>query len=203
MITKSRFFDDGVIGDEEAYRILYPHYKDIIRPIQWGINVAEKLKQQAAEYCHVFTSRSWANIVHDHMEDEARKIFSTQGKDIAVFPEMGFLIIDFYESIYLRYKKLRHNLRPCNIETDQQRAFDSQTLFRGPVTHVTAGYRLNDLGLYQDAHIVCWSGGKFLWSLRLPDIIEGQQGPPSIVIIPEQPKPPKQPIIIAKKSKVK
>jgi hypothetical protein len=169
-----------------------------MRCIHKGLSVAEELRQQKPEHCHVLTSRSWASIVHDHMEFEARIVFGAAGPGVAVYTETGFLIVDFYERYFLRFKKLRHNLSPCNIETDQQRAFDSQNLFRGPVTLVTAGYRLNDLGLYEDAHIVCWAWGERQWSLRLPD---GKQGERSTITV--SPNTDQPPIVIARKSMAK
>jgi hypothetical protein len=114
-------------------------------------------------------------MIHDHIESAAKRIFGIRSKEIAVYTEKGFLVVDFRNRVFLRFKKLQHNLMPCNIETEQQRAFDEQTLFGGPVTHVTAGYRLNDSGIYRDAHIVCWSCGELLWSLRLPDIEIGER----------------------------
>ena len=43
-------------------------------------------------------------------------------------------------------------------------------MFGGPVTHLSAGYRLNALGEYKDAHIVCIAYHEILWSLPLPEI---------------------------------
>ncbi|MCJ7778567.1 MAG: hypothetical protein MUP16_09670 [Sedimentisphaerales bacterium] len=197
MESQSRFFKDGVLTTEEAHEIFSPHYDDIMQCVYKGINAAEELRQREPEYCHALTSRSWASIVHDHMEFEARRVFGAAGSGVAVYSETGFLIVDFYEHIFLRFKKLRQNLSPCNIETEQQRAFDSQTLFRGPVTLVTAGYRLNDLGLYRDAHIVCWACGERLWSLRLPESGRGEQGEHSRIAVPPNTD---QPIVIVRKS---
>lgn len=175
MHSQKRFFKDGVLTDEEAHEILSPHYGDIMRCIHKGISAAEKLRQREPEYCYVLTPRSWASNVHDHMEFEAGRIFGGKGSEVAVYTDKGFVVLDFDERIFLRFKKLRPNLSPCNIETDQQRAFDSQTLFRGPVTLVTAGYRLDDGGIYKDAHIVCWACGERLWSLKLPEIREAKR----------------------------
>jgi len=194
MESQSRFFKDGFRTGEEAYEILSPHFHDIIRCIHTPLDAVEELRQRESEFCQPVTSRSWASIVHDHMEDEAKRVFGSAGSGIAVYTNTGFVVVDFDERIFLRFKKLRRNLSPCNIETDQQRAFDSQTLFRGPVTLVTAGYRLDDVGVYKDAHIVCWAYGELLWSLRLPD---SEQGKRSEITVPPTTD---QPIVVVRKS---
>ncbi len=75
----------------------------------------------------------------------------------------------------MRFKKLSEDLRPCNVKTNQQRAYDDQTLYAPPATLVTTGYRLDAVGIFRDAHVVCWAGPELLWSLRLPDLPEMQQ----------------------------
>jgi hypothetical protein len=194
MVSQKRFFKDGVLTDEEAHEILSPYYDDIMRCIHKGISAAEELRQREPEYCHVLTPRSWASNVNDHIQFEAGRVFGAKGSGGAVYTDTGFVVVDFDERIVLRFKKLRWNLSPCNIKTDQQRAFDSQTLFRGPVTLVTAGYRLDDVGVYKDAHIVCWAHDELLWSLRLPD---SEQGKRSEITVPPSAD---QPIVVVRKS---
>jgi len=197
MESQSRFFKDGVLTDKDAYEILSPHFQDIIRCIQTALGAAERLRQHEPDCCQPLTSRSWANIVHDHMEYEAKKVFGSTQPGIAIYTEKGFLIVDFYERIFLRLKKLQNNLKPCNVETAQQRAFDCQALFRGPVTLVTAGYCLNDLGMHKNSHIVCWSGDELLWALRLPDITTQEEY--SEIAVPPVPV---EPIVVVRKDAV-
>ena len=168
-MLSERLFKDGVLTIDVAHKVLSPHYGDIWLPIYEGINNTEELLKREPEYCKPLKSRSWANMVYDQIELAATRIFANKGPDVTVCTDNGFLIIDFYGHIYIRYKKLQHNLLPCNIETEQQRAFDEQMLFRGAVTHLTAGYRLDELRMYKDAHIVCVEHHKVLWSLRLPE----------------------------------
>jgi hypothetical protein len=174
-MLRERLFKDGVLTIDEAYEILSPHYSDIMGCINEGLNSVGELRLKEPEFYIPLTPRSRASMIHDHIESAAKRIFGIRSKEIAVYTEKGFLVVDFRNRVFLRFKKLQHNLMPCNIETEQQRAFDEQTLFGGPVTHVTAGYRLNDSGIYRDAHIVCWSCGELLWSLRLPDIEIGER----------------------------
>ena len=174
-MLRERLFKDGVLTIDEAHEILSPHYTDIMGCINEGLNKVGELRQNQPEFYIPLTPRSRASIIHDHIESEAKRIFGVKNTEIVVYTEKGFLVIDFSKRVFLRFKKLRRNLMPCNIETEQQKAFDEQTLFGGPVTHVTAGYRLNGSGIYRDAHIVCWSCGELLWSLRLPDIEVGSR----------------------------
>ncbi len=115
MESQSRFFKDWILTGEEAREILSPHYEDIMRCILKGINASEELRQREPSYCNPLTSRSWASNVHDHMEFEARKVFGTKEPGISVYTETGFIVVDFDERIFLRFKKLRRNLSPCNI----------------------------------------------------------------------------------------
>lgn len=174
MLTE-RLFKDGVLTIDEAHEILSPYYSDIMGCINEGLNSVGELRLKEPGFYIPLTPRSRTSIIHDHIESAAKKIFGIKNKEIAVYTEKGFLVVDFRNRVFLRFKKLKHNLMPWNNETEQQRAFDEQTLFGGPVTHVTAGYRLNDSGIYRDAHIVCWSCGESLWSLRLPDIEVGER----------------------------
>ncbi len=169
-MLSERLFKDGVLTIDEAHKMLSPYYNDIMLCIHEGLRRTQGLKQRESEYCAPLTSRSLANMVHDQIEFVAKRVFARKDKEIAVFTENGFLVVDFYGRIFLRFKKLKRNLMPCNIETEQQRAFDEQMLFDGPATHLSAGYRLNDLGEYKDAHIVCVSHHTVQWSLPLPEI---------------------------------
>jgi hypothetical protein len=185
-MLSERLFKDGVLTIDEAHRVLSPNYKDIMRCINEGLYKTQELRQREPEYCAPLTSRTWANMVHDQIALAAQRIFARKGKEIVIYTEKGFLVVDFNGRIFLRFKKLHHNLLPCNIETEQQRSFDEQTLFGGPVTHVTAGYRLNEFGMYKDAHIVCIEYHKVLWSLRLPESEEQGKEIVSTPIVPIQ-----------------
>ena len=193
-MLSERLFKDGVLTIDEAHKILLPYYSDIMLCIHEGLRRTQGLKQRESEYCAPLTSRSLANMVHDQIEFVAKRIFSRKDEDIAVYTEKGFLVVDFHGRIFLRFKKLQRNLMPCNIETEQQRAFDEQTLFEGPVTHLSAGYRLNDLGEYKDAHVVCVSYHKVQWSLPLPEIKKAKQKEISVPVTLDQP------IVVVRKS---
>ncbi|MCK4825310.1 hypothetical protein KA005_56710, partial [bacterium] len=109
------------------------------------------------------------------MVHHARKVFSGMDPDIMLISDKGFQIVDFYGIIKMRFKKLSNELRPYNVKTGQQVAYDDQTLYAAPATLVTAGYRLDSTGCFRDAHIVCWAGPDLLWNLRLPGPDDMQQ----------------------------
>lgn len=138
-MLSERLFKDGVLTIDEAHKMLSPYYNDIMLCIHEGLRRTQGLKQRESEYCAPLTSRSLANMVHDQIEFVAKRVFARKDKEIAVFTENGFLVVDFYGRIFLRFKKLKRNLMPCNIETEQQRAFDEQMLFDGPATHLMQG----------------------------------------------------------------
>lgn len=165
-----RLFKDGVISAEEAYSVLRGKgdLSDIHEVIRKSVGVVEDVRNWSWEFSSPLVKRTWANIVHDHMEQEAAKIFKGK-REVLLYREKGFLVVDFYGKIMLRFKKLDDQLLPSNIPTEQQKAYDHQLLFGGPVTHVTAGYRLDGLGMYRDSHVVCVSHGRLLWSFKLPE----------------------------------
>lgn len=191
-------FQDGRLTSDGAYQLLKPHYPPIFNCIASGLNAWQVLQQSAPEVCLPLLPRTRASLIHDNIEEYARRTFAGQEPDIMLHNDTGFLVIDFYGKIIMRFKKLSNALHPCNVKTDQQRAYDHQTLFSSAATLVTAGYRLDSIGMFRDAHIVCWNGHELLWSLRLPDLdvtteqidVVSSHGPP-------------QPMVVAKKKTLK
>lgn len=170
----SRLFELDLVTDEQAHQILQAYYVKIVGCINTAFAAANALREATPDKCTPLKSRTWASIIHDYMVSGARRVFADSGPDVLLSSEGGFLIIDFRGMIKMRFKKLRGNLHPCNVKTGQQRAYETQTLYAGGATLVTAGYRVDAAGLFRDAHVVCWSGPELRWSLRLPDIDELQ-----------------------------
>ncbi|MBL7152411.1 MAG: hypothetical protein ISS79_01745 [Phycisphaerae bacterium] len=189
-------FEPDLVTAEAAHQTLHPYYSKIVACPHVAFAAANTLRKAAPEICAPLESLTWANIIHNHMVDYAKRAFAGLAPDIILSSEAGFLIIDFHAMIKMRFKKLRDNLHPCNIKTGQQQAYEEQTLYDGAATLVTTGYRVDAAGLFRDAHIVCWSGSELRWSLRLPDPGEMQQ---PTTPIPDSPLP--VPIVVGKKPK--
>lgn len=190
-------FDDGRLTGNGAHELLGPHYLEIASCINAGVHAWKLMAANNPELCLPLVSRTQACIIHDHMEKRARDVFEGREPDIILSSEAGFLIVDFYGKIKMRFKKLSDDLHPYNIKTNQQRACEDQTLYAPPAALVTCGYRLDSFGLFRDAHIACWAGSTLLWSLRLPELDEGQQ---PIELAPGI--SPLQPIVAKKARKV-
>ena len=188
-------FDDGRLTGYGSLQLLNPYYPKISGCINAGTNALETLEQANPEECLCLVPRTRACLIHDHMEEYARRVFSGMEPDVMLNSEVGFLIVDFQGKIKMRFKKLSGDLRPYNVKTNQQQAYDDQTLFATPATLVTAGYRLDSTGVFRDAHIVCWAGSELRWSLRLPDISEG----PSAVEAVSPKEGPPEPSVVTKK----
>ncbi|TKJ36683.1 MAG: hypothetical protein CEE38_10270 [Planctomycetes bacterium B3_Pla] len=189
-------FKHALLSGEQAHQLLQTHYQKANACIAVGLGAWQGFQKCAKEKCVALTSCTIAGIIHNHMVYHARKVFSGMEPDVMLTADAGFLVVDFYGKIKLRFKKLSNELRPYNVKTHQQRACDDQTLFAGPATLVTAGYRLNSVGSFRDAHIVCWAGSELRWSLRLPGLDEMQQ---PIESAPDSSVPP---VVVAKKVKI-
>lgn len=188
-------FEDGRLTGDGAFQLLNPYFPEITGCINSGLNAFRVLEQTNPEVCLCLVPRSRACIIHDHMEDYARRIFSGMEPDIMLGSDVGFLIVDFQGKIKMRFKKLSFDLRPYNVKTNQQQAYDDQTLFAPPATLVTAGYRLDSTGVFRDAQIVCWAGSELRWSVPLPCISEvplvfedvsHEEGPPVPIVVPKK-----------------
>ncbi len=190
------FFNNGRVTGRGAHELLQPYYPEIVGSIKSGISAWKALVANNTDLCLPLASRTRACFIHDHMEKYARDAFQGLEPDVILSSEAGFLIVDFHGRIKMRFKKLSADLHPCNVKTDQQRAYDDQTLYAPPATLVTSGYRLDALGIFRDTHIVCWDGSELLWSLPLTDLPEMQQG---IEFTPDSSPP--QPVVAKKVSK--
>ena len=187
-------FKQALLTGEQSHQLLQSYYQKLNECILAGIDAWLSFQESVPEKCVPLTSCTIAGIIHNNMVHHARKVFSGMKPDVILTLDTGFLVVDFYGKIKLRFKKLSGDLRPYNVKTHQQRACDDQTLFTEPATLVTAGYRLDSTGSFRDAHIVCWSGSELCWSLRLPGQDDMQQ---PIESAPDNSVPPA--IIKAKK----
>ena len=193
-IETRKLFDDGLISGGEAQQILRPYLGHIGNCIGTGIRGWEAFQEALPTECVPLTSRTIAGIINDLMVDYARHVFSPMQPQVVTSDGAGFLVVDFLGRLKMRFKKLSRRLHPYNYATHQQRACEEQTLFGPAATFVTAGYRMTDLGEFQDAHIVCWNASELRWSIQLPDVLELRQ---RIPVTPEPDMP--QPIVRAKK----
>jgi hypothetical protein len=189
-----KLFDDGLLTSEQAYQLLHPHFDRIAACVGAGFDAWSGFQERSPEECLPLTSCTVAGIIQNHMVQYAKTVFGGMEPDVAVLGDSGFLIVDLFGRIKMRFKKLSERLHPYNVSTHQQRACDNQMLFERGATLVTAGYRMTPFGEFRDAHIVCWSGSELRWSLRLPDVgaaggISGtstESGPNAPVLVPKQ-----------------
>lgn len=116
------------------------------------------------------SSRTRANALYDFIAAEAVKCFAGV-PGVLVAKERGFLVIRFNDKIALRFKKFRSaTLKTSSNNTAQTDLFDSQQLeYAGssvqPLTHVIAGYLLDDLALdIARLAITCTLDGEPAWA---------------------------------------
>jgi len=163
-----RLFDDGVMTGDDVKAVMQPYLVLARQCITASFEALERLRSQSFPECAPLTGRTIAGILHDHMVSEARKAFGGLEPDVMLNDDTGFLVVDFYGRVKMRFKRLSPHLHPYNVVTEQQEAYEHQTLFGPAATLVTAGYRLSEMGTFRDAHIVCWGASGRLWSFPLP-----------------------------------
>ena len=89
---------------------------------------------------------------------------------IQVRKRRGLLVLSFEDKVALRFKKFRgRTMRTASNNTGQTEMFNAQALEFAdkvtPMTHVTAGYFLDELGLSIELlAITCMVDGKHLWA---------------------------------------
>ena len=189
-------FKDALLTSEQAQKLLKPHYPKVVACIAAGIYACRAIQESAPDKGVPLTSCTIATIVNNYMVHHARTVFSGMEPEIMLISNKGFQIVDFYGIIKMRLKKLSNSLHPYNFKTYQQQAYDDQTLFDTPATLVTAGYRLDSVGCFRDAHIVCWAGPELRWNIPLPNPTDMQK---PIELAPEIAPP----VAIITKKKIK
>jgi hypothetical protein len=90
--------------------------------------------------------RSRASVVYDFIVEKAKKLF-IGAEGVYLSERRGFLLINFYDRILLRFKKFNRKLMPHGIRTGQNSLFMNRqgVLLECPeATKLIAGYQLND-----------------------------------------------------------
>ena len=99
-------FTDGRLTVDGANQLLKPYYPLIMQCIVGGWNAWEELQQLAPKACSPLLPRTRAGVIHDNIEEKARRTFGDRKPDIMLYSNRGFLIIDFHGKIMMRFKKL-------------------------------------------------------------------------------------------------
>ncbi|WP_250030337.1 hypothetical protein [Paractinoplanes maris] len=130
------------------------------------------------------SARSRANTLYDFIVVEVTKRFAPD-PHVRVRKERGFLVVRFHDLVAMRFKKFRSNtLKTSSVATAQSLAFSNQTLEISevtiqPMTHVVAGYLLDDLDLnIAKVAVTCTMFGDHLWA---PIQISGTVAPVAAV----------------------
>jgi hypothetical protein len=156
----------SIISKERAEPIIAP-YRDLISGCLWRAWDTWKITALPV----AVAARSRANVVYDYAADEARRTL----KDVpglTLTESRGFVLVNIEDKLILRYKKFRNNLRTSGIPTQQALDFAHQQLSipgMPPVTHLVAGYLLDDFAQeISRVAITCSIGSRIVWVLDLP-----------------------------------
>ncbi len=133
------------------------------------------------------SARTRANTLYDFIAAEVAKRFLPE-PHVRVRKERGFLVVRFHDRVAMRIKKFRsRSLKTSSIATAQALAFAGQSLELSdvtvqPMTHVVAGYLLDDLDVnLAKVAVTCTKFGEHLWA---PIQISGTVAP--VVNLPQQ-----------------
>ena len=189
-------FKDERLSSAEAHSLLARYQPSIAESIHGGVAAWQKIREQCPSEAGRLKPTAIANIIHNNIEHTARSLFANMEPDIYISHDTGFLLLDIEGRVKLRFKKLRDNLHPRNVDTQQQRKLTEQTLFSGPYVVLTARYRYDPLAHeIRDMHIVYLEDGKLIWNLPLVT------GPAEVASPQEAVADVPEPDVIFKKSK--
>ncbi|MFG1618339.1 hypothetical protein ACGFI3_36780 [Nonomuraea wenchangensis] len=149
------------------------------------------------------SARTRANIVYDFIVAEGSNRLRG-AENVRIRKVRGFLVIHLNDRIALRFKKFRNkSLKTSGIHTNQATLFNQQALefdtkFR-PLTHLVAGYLLDDLALDMNKlAVTCTMNGEHLWA---PIEILGTSAAGKLEPLFAQPATPKSVVRSARKKK--
>jgi hypothetical protein len=184
-----------MISKSQAEQILGSHLKRIRDCI---VRAFQKYVSDYRSVALVHTSRSRASVIHDHMIANARESFA--GDDgIRIFSKSGLSLINVKDSLLLRFKKMDKKKHTHNIPTQQSFLFRAQLELPGipaELTHLEAGYVLNDLQTGLDGvYITCPNGKRLEWFIDLTSLAGAN--------VTQLPKPVQQPLQAARKKRIR
>lgn len=158
------------LGREECRSLLAPHMHDLEQCFKLAWERWQRWLLQLDGSPGDVKPRSRASTLYDFIVAAATSTFL--GKpDVFVSAKSGLLILKFNDRIALRFKKFTgKTLRISRNKTNQARAFDLHQLELSdevlqPITHVVAGYLLDELASGIDRlAITCSVDGEQFWA---------------------------------------
>lgn len=114
-------------------------------------------------------ARARANCVNSFIIHNTRKYFEER-TGVKVAEKRGLFLLDFFDEINLRFKKLNKDKKPSNIKTTQQLNFALQLELPGmpKVVRLTLGYILDITQTkIKDILIVFYKGKNLIWEIPI------------------------------------
>jgi hypothetical protein len=160
----------GPLDRTACYGILKPYLADLDESFQAAMRRWQtwlgRLEGSPADV----SPRARANMLYDFIVVEVTDRFIAK-PHVRVRRERGFLVVRFHDLVAMRFKKFRgKNLKTSGGYTQQALAFAGQTLELSessiqPMTHVVAGYLLDDLEIgMSKAAVTCSLHGEHMWA---------------------------------------
>jgi hypothetical protein len=151
----------------ETMAVLEPHLEDIDACLRRGFErYGEYPPEIVADHGH----RSTTCCIYDHQLMLARKILDPK-PGISIIHVKGLEVINFYDRVLMRFKKVNSAGRGRNLQTEQQKIFDRQLSLPGlppKATRVVAGYNTILFGTaIRKVLISCPLGRTNLWCVQV------------------------------------
>jgi hypothetical protein len=158
------------LGREKCATLLAPHAPTLDGCFRRAWTSWEKLVASLDAPATALTPRARANTLYDLIVYEIETAFAST-PDVITTKKRGFLVVRVGGEVVIRIKKFRgKTLKTSSNATQQTLNFDSQQLELSdetlqPVTHLTAGYLLDDLAVGLDTiAVTCMVEGEHFWA---------------------------------------
>lgn len=114
-------------------------------------------------------ARARANCVNSFIVHNARKFFE-DNNGVKVSDRRGLFLVEFFDELNLRFKKLTKDKKTSNVATKQQRNFVLQLELPGmpKVVRITVGYLLDVTQTkIKDIFLVLYHGAEIAWDISI------------------------------------
>lgn len=185
----------AVVDADGASLVLEPHIPAFNKCWKRAWAKWQQIRQAAPDGSigAALQGRAQASALYDLMVWELEHHFKDVS-GVTTSKKGGFLTLNFYDVLLLRFKKVDQQPRSHNIMTRQQKLFRLQLVLPGfpDVMRAVLGYQLDKLRInLQNLVVVCHTGDELEWSLPvlMPDTGTGTVGATPIPMQPDMPKP--------------
>jgi hypothetical protein len=178
----------SLLSRDQAELLLAPYLPLFRTCLQSGLQRWRDLSDVPEARRLALRPRSRASMIHDYATEQAQQTFAGMKPNVELLEVRGFTVVKVEDRILLRFRKFSRGWRTNLNPTTQQKLWDAQEPLPGlgAMTHLSAGYRLDDTGELDGMGVVCSREGQPIWVLPLDD----QGGTSTLGELASLPEPP-------------